>query len=88
MTLPTHYEGKLIQFPQGSEQAQRLNIRLSGTFIAADLKMYDFGGRNFVAPLPNTINLNGKEVQPYIVVFEETDGTNEGSEVSPVGSTQ
>ena len=50
--------------------------------------MYDFGGRNFVAPLPNTINLNGKEVQPYIVVFEETDGTNEGSEVSPVGSTQ
>jgi hypothetical protein len=36
--------------------------------------MYDFGGRNFVAPLPHTLNLNGKEVQPYIVVFEEEDG--------------
>jgi hypothetical protein len=57
-------------------------------FLAEELKMYDFGGRNFVAPLPNTINLNGKELQPYIVVFEETDGANEGSEVPTVGSSQ
>lgn len=66
----------MIQQLKGFKAAQSLNIRLSSTFIAADLKMYDFGGRNFVAPLPNTIHLNGKEVQPYIVVFEETDGTN------------
>ena len=58
----------------GMKQAQQLNTRLSSTFIAADLKMYDFGGRNLVAPLPHTLNLNGKEVQPYIVVFEEEDG--------------
>lgn len=66
----------MTQQLKGLKAAQSLNIRLSAAFIAADLKMHDFGGRNFVAPLPNTINLNGKEVQPYIVIFEETDGTN------------
>jgi hypothetical protein len=36
--------------------------------------MYDFGGRNFVAPLPTTIKLNGKDVQAYVVAFEEMNG--------------
>jgi hypothetical protein len=58
-----------ITFLQNAKRAQRLNKLLKA--VAEDYALYDFGGDNFVAPLPDTININGKDVTPYIVVFEE-----------------
>jgi len=54
---------------QNAKRAQKLNKLLKA--VAEDYALYDFGGDNFVAPLPDTININGKDVTPYIVVFEE-----------------
>jgi hypothetical protein len=67
---PMIYEGKEVAFPQGFEKAQVLNRYLKLLNDTLFEGMYDFGGGNFLAPLPNTMNLNGKDMQPYIVVFE------------------
>ncbi|MGA3200742.1 MAG: hypothetical protein ABSD89_15265 [Halobacteriota archaeon] len=54
---------------QNAKRAQKLNKLLKA--VAEDYALYDFGEDNFVAPLPDTININGKDVTTYIVVFEE-----------------
>lgn len=62
------HEGKEVQYPQDFDKAQKLNKALNEMNLAFGL--YDFGGNNHLAPLPNELNLNGKMKQPYIVVFE------------------
>lgn len=49
--------------------AGRVNKVLS--FFAKLFGLYDFGGGSFIAPSPETMNLNGKKCNVYIIVFED-----------------
>jgi hypothetical protein len=39
--------------------------------LAESLGLYDFGGGNFVAPLPEDMDFNGKKHRVYIFTFED-----------------
>jgi hypothetical protein len=39
--------------------------------VAGLLGLYDFGGGNFVAPLPAEMDFNGKKQRVYIFTFED-----------------
>lgn len=57
--------------PQGMLEATLLNQKLKTYRIAELLGMYDFGGGNYVAPLPLEANIGKPGMQIYIVAFEE-----------------
>ena len=40
-------------------------------FFSGILGLYDFGGKNYVAPLPEVMDLNGKKQRIYIFTFED-----------------
>jgi hypothetical protein len=57
--------------PKKYKQAEKLNDMLKT--VASEYGLDDFGGGNFLVPLPEDVTINGKVTTLYAVVFNGGD---------------